>query len=255
MIKILGTERYTKDEMDKDTPELIIRRGSGVDNLDLQECKNRDIPVINMPDIPANAVAEFTIGQILRALRYRKEYSRELASCTVGIFGYGHIGSLVKKKLASLCPIEVLVNDIDLKKPTNATKEKILTTCDIITLHIPLKDPTANPSYDNTNFISNIELELMKRNAIIVNMSRAGIINENALLDWATSNPYATAVLDVIENQDRHEKISKLEAVSNILITPHQAGTTVEVKESMRQRELGIINTFNNKKELYNRVI
>ena len=249
MIKILGTESYGKTELDIDSNvELIIRRGIGVDNIDLLECQNRNIPVVNIPDICCNAVAEFTVGQILLALRYRKDYSRELEECTVGIFGYGNIGRIVKQKLINLGVSGVLVNDIALNKPSTATKEQILFECDIISLHIPLKEPLPLPTYDNTNFIDKNDLALMKNDAIIVNMSRAGIINEVDLVNWLEVNPNATAVLDVLTRDIPFN-------IPNTILSHHQAGTTMSVKKDTATRIDYIINQFKNGKQLYNRVI
>ncbi len=266
-IIIAGTETYDLKTLDLcPSLKMISRVGAGLDSVDLKECKKRSIVVTYTPNAVSNAVAELTIAQMLNALRnityvhktWNRYVGRDLEECIVGIFGCGRIGTKVIDKLQSLKPKKIFVNDIDkikLQNLTNcepATKYRILTNADIITFHIPLVEPSLNPTYNNHNFIKYKDLQLLKRNAIIINTSRGGIINEKDLYKWLIKNKQAKAVLDTFEKEPYHGDFFQLD---NVFLTPHLGSCTQKSRYNMETGAVKEVLHFINKKPFNNRVI
>lgn len=230
-IIIAGTERYSPEILDL-VPNLkmISRVGIGVDSVDLEACRERGVIVCNTPDAPSNAVAELVIGQMINTLRHipnvantmrdggwKRYVGRELRDCDVGIIGFGRIGHLVAAKLLGMKPRRIFINDIVKLKCENVercefeTKLQIVCHCDIVTIHIPYTE-------ENHHFISDQDLRLMKKDAIIINTSRGGIIDEVALYRWLTNNPVAAAAVDTFVEEPYR---GNLLALDNFYPTPH----------------------------------
>jgi D-3-phosphoglycerate dehydrogenase len=256
-IIIAGTEKYDINNLDfAPNLKMISRVGIGLDSVDLKECKKRNIIVYNTPDAPTNAVAELTIGQMFNALRklsvvhetmvnggWDRFIGRDINQCVVGVIGCGRIGTLVIDKLQSLNPKKIMVNDIDTEtydtskyKYQIATKEKILSDCDIITIHIPLHQ-------ENINYIDYNDLIKIKNNGIIINTSRGGVINENDLLKWLTKNPDNIGVVDVFEEEPYNGKFDEL---SNIILSPHLGSCTKKSRMLMEENSLNNVLKFLN---------
>ena len=264
---IVGLEKIDSVYLDKNSGlKLIVKRGSGVDNIDLAECKKRGVMVSRTPDAPANAVAELTICQMLNMLRkvqnvsnqllnqekWNRYIGRELSSCKIGIIGLGRIGKLVFEKLMRWTQSDMLhYNDLivpDKKYGYYKPLNEILTTCDIITLHIPLK----NDEVDNTNFISIKELNMMKPNVRLLNMSRGGIINEPDLITWLKTHLKACVALDSYVEEAYHGELCKL---GNVYLTPHIGSCTVTSKERMHSEAVEEVQRFVEGKPLKERII
>ena len=252
---IAGTEGYNKDNLGLCPKlKLISRVGIGIDSIDLDECSKRGIVVCNTPDAMSNAVAELVILQTLNMLRkvqnisvgmvdrneWNRYVGRELAGCVVGIIGFGRIGKLVYHKMGSLTNNKILINDIEPRKlietiqavPSSLTD--IYTKCDIITIHIPLRDQIVN----NYHFITKKELSLMKKDVRLLNLSRGGIINEDHLYNWLKKNKKACAAIDTFEKEVYNGKLKKL---GNVYLTPHLGSCTLQAREAM---EMGAINNL-----------
>ena len=228
---IAGTEKYDADVLSYcKNLKVISRVGVGLDSINLLECKKRRILVKNTPSAPTNAVAEMVIGQMINLARrmqesnnnlkrkiWEKHIGKEIRNSAIGIIGCGRIGSSVFYKLLGFKPKQIIVNDIlvkkakALKKGKFASKEKIVKNCDVITIHIPLNKK-------NKNYITKKELDLMKKDVILLNFSRGGIINEKDLYNWLKKNPEAGVALDTFENEPYKGKLIKL---SNCYLTPH----------------------------------
>jgi|OSPMetMinimDraft_2_1075162.scaffolds.fasta_scaffold01555_5 D-3-phosphoglycerate dehydrogenase len=227
--------------------KLIARTGVGVDEtrIDLEEFKKRGITVTYNPGVNSPSVAELTFLLIL--LLYRKifkinELTREgrwsdaqkiigyeLAGKVLGIIGLGNIGRRVAK-IGKAFEMEVLGYDplipkdniVELgAKPCDFYE--LLSSSDIITIHVPLTPQTYK-------MISNREIELMKKNAIIINTSRGGIVDEEALYEALRNKRILGAGLDVlsVEPPYPNHPLFKLE---NVVITPHIGGVTYEATE------------------------
>lgn len=245
-IIIAGTEVYDSDTLDL-VPNLkmIARVGIGLDSVDLTECAKRNIIVTYTPDAPSNAVAELTIAQMINGLRrnhlmntyvknsiWSRFIGREIRSCDIGIVGMGRIGHLVAYKLAGMKPRRVIINDINpgvcigVERCEFEPKLRLLCSSDIVTLHIPFNST-------NKNFIAKKELALMKPDAILINTSRGGIVNEQDLYDHLKTHKDFVAFTDVFENEPY---FGPLQDLNNSILTPHLGSCT---KKSRFGMEMG----------------
>lgn len=252
-IIIAGTEKYDSNILDIcDNLKVISRVGIGMDSIDIKECKKRGIKVYNTPDAPSNAVSELTICQIISALRrthdfnkgirlgeWNRHIGKEIKNCTIGIIGCGRIGRLTIKKLKAFSPKKIYINDINKNKEnidncTPASKEKILKESDIISIHIPL-------DFENKDYICKEELSKLKKDCVLINTSRGGIVNENDLYKWLEENINATAALDVFENEPYCGKLIKLK---NVLLSPHAGSCTKNSRLEMEKKSIENILIF-----------
>jgi D-3-phosphoglycerate dehydrogenase len=195
-VLIVRSEEVTAEVIDA-LPQLrlVVRAGAGYNTIDVKHARRRNVDVMNTPGANANAVAEEVVAMILAALRHvvradvttraglweKKDLmGRELADKTLGILGMGNIGRLVAKRLAGfdltvLAYDPVLSADLAGKLGVRlATVEEIFAAADVVTLHIPQTPETKG-------MVNRQLLETMKPGAILVNCSRAGIVNENDL--------------------------------------------------------------------------
>ena len=200
-IIIAGTEPITNSVMDKARKlRLISRVGIGLDSVDLLGARRRGISVSYTPDAPSPAVAELTIGMMVSLLRkvqqsncgmrsreWKRYMGSRLSECVIGIIGVGRIGKRVIKHLETFGCKQILVNDI--VKPDLADldclyewcdKKTIFRKADVISLHLPLTVKTKN-------LIRKTEIESMKPEAVLINTSRGGIINESDLYETMVS--------------------------------------------------------------------
>lgn len=264
-IIIAGTENYDSEILDLcPNLKMISRVGIGLDSVDLEECSKRNIIVCYTPDAPSNAVAELTVGLMLSSLRktilvnnnlklgkWKRYIGREIRSCDIGIIGFGRIGKLVSEKLKGMKPRRIFINDIipekckDIERCEFETKLQILCNCDIVTLHIPYNEK-------NKDFITKKELSLMKKDAILINTSRGGIVNEQDLSDYLNIYKDFTACVDVFEEEPY---VGPLINHSQTILTPHLGSCS---KKSRFDMEIGaaseVVNYINNK-PLENRVV
>jgi D-3-phosphoglycerate dehydrogenase len=241
---IVGIDLITKRVIDNASKlKVISKYGVGVDNIDLESAKERNIVVTNTPNANSNAVAELTVGLIISVLRNiplsdrrvrEKKWDRfigyELYGKTLGVIGTGSIGKRVIKLLRGF-DLNILCYD---KFPDYEWAEKenvkyvnfdeLLKRSDIITIHIPLTEETRH-------LISERELSLMKRTAIIINTSRGGIINERDLYKFLKEGRIYGAGLDVLE--DEPPQNSPLIELDNVVITSHIGSHTQESIENM----------------------
>lgn len=196
--------------------KVISRFGTGLDNIDLDKAKERNILVYNTPDMPTKAVSEFTLLLILTSMR---KINDDLYNKKVGIIGYGRIGKRVSKILNGF-GVETLYND-SLYPETSCDLDYLLKNSDIITLHFPLND-------NNYKYIDKEKMRRMKEGVIIVNTARGDIIDEDALINELKSGKVGYFASDV----NRLEKFTDLD---NIMITPHIATHTKHTGKIMAQ--------------------
>jgi len=229
---------------------IIARAGVGLDNIDVKAAQENKITVINAPEAPTYSVAELVIGLMIAALRgiprgdtalkegkwIKKELlGRELNGKTLGIVGFGRIGQEVAKRALAF-NMKVLAYDVigELSKKAEelgvefvgTTKEALymlLKESDIITLHVPLLPSTYH-------MIGREEISLMKKGAVIINTSRGGIIDEEALYEALKEGKIAAAALDVFENEPPTGVSLKLAQLPNVVATPHIGATTEEAQ-------------------------
>jgi D-3-phosphoglycerate dehydrogenase len=241
---IAGTEPITAHVLQHaHNLRLIARVGVGLDNIDLNFARERGIAITYTPDAPSPAIADLTIAQMLAALRYthaadrdmrkgvwRSRTGRSLSGCTIGVIGVGRTGRHVIRHLHSWDPIRILANDLvvddELAKVLDfvwADKETIYRQADIITLHVPLTPQTRN-------MIGTKELAMMKEEAILINTSRGGVVNEVALVDTLRKRPSFIAAIDVFENEPYSGEMTSLE---NCLLTCHMGSATRDCRLRM----------------------
>lgn len=256
-IIIAGTENYDINLLDVCTNlKMISRVGIGMDSVDLNECKNRNIIVTNTPDGPTNAVSELTIAQMINCIRripdinnqlkkgsWDRFIGRDIQNSTIGIIGCGRIGNSVIKKLNGF-DTKIKIYDInkwisaqvscDIANCDISSKQEILETCDIISLHIPLTDETLN-------YIDETEFKIMKKDCVLINTSRGGIVNENNLYKWLYNNKLASAAVDVFEEEPYKGKLKKL---TNIVLTPHLGSCTVQGRVDMENESIKNVIKF-----------
>lgn len=243
-VLIAGTESITEKVMSKARGlKLISRVGVGLDSVDLLAAKRRDIKVSYTPDAPAPAVAELTIGLILCLLRsihvansqmhrgdWQRHFGRRISEVTIGVIGVGRIGSRVLSGLAALGVSRFLVNDLVGYLPACPSvrlkwvdKETIYRESDVISLHVPLTRQTKN-------MICCEQLLMMKRDAVIVNTARGGIVDESHLAEVLQSGHLSGAAIDVF-NQEPYS--GPLARVERCLLTAHMGSMSIDCRTRM----------------------
>jgi D-lactate dehydrogenase len=207
----------TRDVLDA-LPELkfIATRSTGFDHIDVEVCRNRGIAVSNVPSYGENTVAEHTIALLLMLSRKVHQSVLQIRSGrvdlaeltgfdlqgkTIGVIGAGHIGLHVIR-IARGFGMRVLAFDVrqdpflaDLLGFEYATMERLLDESDIVTLHSPLTEKTYH-------LLGRDEFARMKKGAMIVNTSRGGLIDTDALVEALENGRVGGAGLDVLEGEE-----------------------------------------------------
>ena len=168
-------------------------------------------------------------SQMHRGLWYRF-YGRRLEEVTVGIIGMGRIGTRVLKKMKGFDTPEILVNDISPNRELNSefdlkwvSKKIIYKEADIISLHLPLTHLTKN-------MIRKEHLQTMKPDAILINTSRGGIINEEDLYEFMQSGQLSGVAIDVFENEPYNGPLKEIE---RCLLTAHMGSMSIDCRSRM----------------------
>lgn len=234
---------------------LVVRAGSGFDNIDLEHARARNIRVVRIPGPSADAVAEFTVGlmlalsrnivradSLLRRGRWPKSQlgGNLLGGKVLGIVGAGNIGSRVGQ-LASAWDMQVLGCVAEADQPWDAPPgihecplDAMLPQADYLTVHTPLMEETRH-------LIGARELAAMKASAYLINTARGGVVDEEALYQALVSGHLAGAALDVHELEG-HPVIPKLAELPNVVLTPHIGGMALESQHQIGQRAIELID-------------
>jgi len=221
---------------------IISKQGVGYDTVDVEAAKKRGIVVCRTPGVNSDAVAEIALALGLTVARRVTELDRriragekiarpdflavEMLGKTVGVIGVGNIGSRVARKWAAAFDANVIGYDPYLEKMACKKVEKLeklLNEADLVTLHVPLNDETRH-------MISTKEIALMKKNAILVNTCRGGVVDEAALYTAMKRGHLFGAGLDVWDVEPP-PKGHPLLTLPNVVATPHVAGNTFETQE------------------------
>ncbi len=227
--------------------KVVGRLGVGLDNIDVAICESRGIEVIPATGANALAVAEYVIGTALLLLRGaygstadvaagrwpRNELSegRELGGKTLGIVGFGGIGRLTAR-LGRAMGMRVIGFDAKLPVSDQAwtdaeveprTLDALLAQADVLTLHVPLVSATRN-------LLDAARIGVMKRDAILINTARGGVVDEAAVAAALRAGQLGGAALDVFEKEPLAAG-SPLCGCPNLVLTPHIAGVTAESNE------------------------
>lgn len=253
MIVRAASLQVTESLLDRaENLKVIAKHGVGVDNIDMAAASERSVIVCNTPGANAQAVAEHTLGLVLAIRKsvlvanedlrngvwQRDKYATpELRESTLGVFGCGDIGANTSQFAAAM-GMECLAFDPYLDEedvPHHVekveTKEALFERSDIVCVHAPLTPETRGA-------ISTAELRRLKSSGIVVNTSRGGIVDEDALVAALQDSDLAGAGVDVFEKEPPSME-HPLFGRDDVIVTPHIAGTTTTSarKKSLRAAE------------------
>lgn len=240
---VAGTEKLS-GELLRGSPGLkvISRVGVGIDNVDLTAAGELGIAVRNTPDAHVDAVAELTLAGLLAALRHvpdchggvragswKKPMGRLLRGKTVGLVGFGRVGRAFARLLA---PFECPIVAVDPARDAGAAGElgaryaelrELLPACDVVSLHLPYVKSAHH-------IIGAAELAAMREDAVLVNTSRGGLVDEEALAAHLRAHPRALAYLDCFEKEPYAGPLAQL---PGCIMTAHIGSYAREARERM----------------------
>ena len=238
-LMLMLTDRVDDELLDAAGPQLrvVANYAVGLDNVDLDACRRRDVVVSNTPDVLTETTAELTLALMLALLRRVAEgdrlirrgeewiwapnlmLGRGLGGLTLGLVGHGRIGQAVER-LALNHGMRVVWSS----RGGGQSLDTLLSDADVVSLHLPLTDETRH-------LIDADALARMKPTAVLVNTSRGPIVDEEALVAALTEGRIAGAALDVFEHEPRvHPGLLGLEKV---VLVPHLGSATEETREAM----------------------
>ncbi len=244
IVIVRSRTKLTKELIEKaDNCKIIARVGVGLDNIDQDAAKAKNIRVINAVEGAMTAVAELVLGLMLSLARQIPRGDREIRNGNwlkkelkgtelkgkyLGIVGCGNIGRrlgrLAKGLNMNIIGFDVIPIDEEFSKDVGLMKadlNTLLQSSDYISLHVPLLDSTKH-------MINAEKLSLMKNTAKIINTSRGGVIDEDALYEALKNGKLGGAALDVFENEPATD--SKLATLDNVILTPHIGAQTKEAQ-------------------------
>lgn len=237
--------QVTAELLDK-APRLRVigRLGVGLDNIDMDACAERHIPVFPASGANDASVAEYVIGSAFHLIRRaftattrildgawpRQDFvGEELQGRSLGLIGFGSIARVLAAKASSL-DLEILAYDPHLPEDDPAWRlasrctdvAELLAVADIVSLHVPKLPSTEN-------LIDAEAIQLMKPGAILINAARGGIVDEEALANALSSGHLGGAALDVLAVEPpTKESVAKFRGLDNLILTPHVAGPTIQ---------------------------
>lgn len=219
--------------------KIIARCGVGLDNVDIIEATKRGIHVTNSPEANIISVAELTVGLIIASARNlikgnntlkQKKWDRsaltgiELYEKTLGFVGFGRVARLVASRMQSFGMKIVFFDPYINESTQNETKlelDELLQLSDIVSLHVVKNKETIN-------LISKEKLSLMKQDAIIINTSRGGVVDESEVLRLVDNGKLFSAALDVYEQEP--PEYTKQLTESDSITLPHLGASTREAQ-------------------------
>jgi D-3-phosphoglycerate dehydrogenase len=230
---------------------VVGRAGVGVDNIDLEAATRAGVVVVNAPTANTIAAAEQTLGLIYALARHipaadasvrHGEWRRaafmgsELRGRTLGIVGLGRIGMAIAER-AQAMEMELIGHDPYLSEEAAAARgvrllplDELLSKADVVTLHVPL-------SHATRGLIGAAELARMKPGALLVNVSRGGVVDEAALAEALIDGRIGGAAIDVFEHEPPTD--SPLLAAPNTVLTPHLGASTEEAQSKVAVEVVG----------------
>lgn len=243
LLGILSGNEILNHELLKNAKNLkvISRCGVGYNNIDIKYLKGRNIKLCLINDEHVKSTAELALLHILASLKkfsfntnknnflkWRREKGFLLNKKKIGLIGFGKIGKYLAKILTQF-ECKIYYHDLIKSKKFNYTNlNRILKTCDIVSLHIPLTNRTQN-------LINSNNLKFLKKNATLLNLSRGKIINEKDLCIFLKRRSDVTISLDVFSEEPYKGELLKFK---NVLMTPHIGTLTYETREQMEEKAL-----------------
>lgn len=248
---LAGLEPYDRDVF-VGYPQIRVlsRIGIGVDSIDLEAAREHGVAVYNTPAAPSRSVADLTVGFIVCLTRqiiptnsefhqgnWNPHLGRELSGLTVGLLGFGRIGSMVAERLQAFDARLIAADprwDEGKAKSLGVARvgfADLLATSDILSLHLPLDSSTRH-------LLDGRRLDLMKPGAFLINTSRGGIVDDVALTDRLRAGRLGGAALDVFETEPNTAPYA---GVPNLVLSPHVGSNTVEARHRM---EIGAVRNL-----------
>ena len=244
VVVVRGRTKLSRELIEKaDKCKIIARVGVGLDNIDQDAAKEKNIRVINAVEGATTAVAELVIGFMLSMAREIPRVDREIRNGNwikkelmgselkgkyLGIIGLGNIGKrlgrLARALNMNIIGYDVVPIDDEFSKEVGLMKadlDTLLSSADYVSLHVPLLDSTRH-------MVNAEKLKLMKNTARIINTSRGGVIDEEALYDSLNEGNIAGAALDVFEVEPATG--NNLTTLPNFVATPHMGAQTKEAQ-------------------------
>jgi D-3-phosphoglycerate dehydrogenase len=226
------------------TLKVVVRAGTGLDNVDQPAAKAAGVQVFNTPNANTVSVAELVFamligferhiapasGDLKRGVWEKSKYQgREIAGRTLGILGFGRIGREVATR-ARAFDMTVIAHDPIYQSGAegfswvrSVDRDTLFRESDVLTLHVPLLPATKGS-------VGTHELGLMKKDAVLINASRGGVVDEAALLAALTSGALRGAAIDVFETEPAPADHPLL-ALPNVLPLPHLGASTAEAQK------------------------
>ncbi len=256
VVIVRSATKITKEVIDAGKKmKLVVRGGVGLDNVDGEYAKTKNIKVRNTPDASTESVAELVIGLFLACARKitkadasmkKGEWEKkafegtELFKKTLGIIGTGRIGQSVARKGSFGFNMNVIgydpFADKEAMKKNNinpVTLDELLAQSDYITLHLPLTDQTKY-------MINDDQFAKMKQGVIIVNCARGGVVSEAALLRALEKGIVASAAVDVFEKEPL-DPASPLLKNGNVILSPHIGASSKEGQKRVSEEVAKVI--------------
>lgn len=231
---VIGAHPFPEEVLERcGKLKIICKHGVGLDNVPVEKCRELGIAVCNTPGTNSNAVADLTFGLILAACRnivlcsdnvrngkWKTAVGVDVYRKTLGVLGYGAIAKNVIRRAKGFDMSVIVYNhrpremDEEFREYARfGDLEEIFSVCDIITVHLPLTQETADMiSYD--------EIAKMKDGVVLINTARGGIVNEDALYEACKSGKVRAAALDVSVKEPM-DGDNPLRTLDNVVITPH----------------------------------
>ena len=248
---ICGDDEFTEEVLNH-APRLKVlsKWGTGIDSIDLEACRKRNIRVCNSPNAFSEPVADTALGYMLtfaRSLhvmqsdmksgRWIKKPGRALNECTVGVVGVGNIGKAVVQRLAGFGsrilgndPIAPPADFLDRFRVEMMDKDRLFQESDFVTLHCDL-NPTSH------HIINENSLNRFKPGCCLINTGRGRLIDEAALVRALEDGRLAGAALDVFE-QEPLPAGSRLRDFPSVFLAPHNSNSSPKAWESVHKRTL-----------------
>ena len=233
---IIGAHDFSEADMERcPNLKIICKHGVGLDNIHVNKAKELGIAVCNAPGTNSNAVADLALGLMLSVCRkishsaalvregvWKSHIGEDVCGKTVGLLGFGAIAKGVARRARGF-GMKILAYDPFVTQLPEEFEgwvelcdmEKVITTCDILSVHIPLTPETKG-------IISTKELAMMKQGAYVINTARGGIVDEMALYEALKSGHLNGAAMDVVESEPMTPDHPLL-SLDNVVVTPHIA--------------------------------
>ncbi len=251
---VAGLEPYDQEVLESlHQLKCISRCGVGIDNINAKIARERNIQVLNTPDVVITPVAEMTLALIFDCLRHvtaqaafmrqgkwERLVGSQLSGKTVGIIGLGRIGKRVAQLLTAL-GAKVLAYDIFQDQQwatqhqlTYVNLNDLLMSSDIVTLHL-------SGGSDQSFRLNAEHFKLIKKEAILINTSRGQFIHEGDLVEALNKGSLAGAALDVFEQEPYQGRLAQM---PQVIVTPHCSTLTKESRLAMEMEAIGNIIKF-----------